>query len=181
MTQKPFLSSSCQCGQVKFEALGAPILTAVCYCASCQEAGRQLGLLASAPQLLDPDGGTGIVLCRKDRVRCLAGEDHLREHRLAPDSPTRRVVASCCNSAMFLDFTKGHWLSMYRGRFGPDAPAPEMRIMTKERRAGVELAGDVPSYESYPGKFMRKLIGAWGAMGFRRPQIPWGKTPLETA
>jgi hypothetical protein len=42
------------------------------------------------------------------------GFPRVEEHRLKPDSPTRRVVATCCNSAMFLDVTKGHWLSMYR-------------------------------------------------------------------
>ena len=45
------------------------------------------------------------------------GAEYLEEWRLKPNSPTRRVVATCCNSAMFLDFTKGHWLSMYRNRF----------------------------------------------------------------
>jgi hypothetical protein len=104
------------------------------------------------------------------------GQELLEEHRLKPESPTRRIVATCCNSAMFLDFTKGHWLSMFRSRFAAGAPPLEMRVMTKERRAGVELADDVPNYTGYSGKFMLKLIAAWIAMGFRRPEIPWGKT-----
>src|SRR5712671_5622189 len=54
---------------------------------------------------------------RKDRVHCVTGQEYLEEHRLKPDSPTRRVIATCCNSGMFLDFTKGHWLTMYRNRF----------------------------------------------------------------
>ncbi len=77
---------------------------------------------------------------------------------------------------MFLDFTKGHWLSMFRNRFAADAPPLEMRIMTKERRAGVALADDVPNYGGFSAKFMLKLIAAWMAMGFRRPEITWGKT-----
>jgi hypothetical protein len=44
----------------------------------------------------------------------MMGQEHLEEHRLEPDSPTRRVIAKCCNSAMFVDFTKGHWVSMFR-------------------------------------------------------------------
>jgi hypothetical protein len=63
------------------------------------------------------------------------GQQYLEEHRLKPDSPTRRVMAKCCNSAMFLDFTKGHWLSMFRNRFPAGAPPLEMRLITKERRA----------------------------------------------
>ena len=45
------------------------------------------------------------------------GAGYLEEHRLKPDSPTRRVIATCCNSGMFLDFTKGHWLTMYGTAF----------------------------------------------------------------
>jgi hypothetical protein len=175
--QPKHLSATCQCGQVKIEAVGPPILTGACYCSDCQEAGRGLEQLASAPPVLDSDSGTGVILFRKDRVWCVAGQDYLEEHRLKPESPTRRLVATCCNSAMFLDFTKGHWLSMYRNRFAAGAPPLEMRIMTKERRAGVELADDVPNYAGYSGKFMMKLIGAWIAMGFRRPEIVLGKTP----
>ena len=92
-------------------------LTASCYCASCQEAGSRFEQLPSAPPVLNPDGGTDYVLYRKDRVQCVTGQEYLEEHRLKPDSPTRRVIATCCNSGMFLDFTKGHWLTMYRNRF----------------------------------------------------------------
>src|SRR6202795_5278511 len=38
--QRKHLSARCQCGKVKFEAAGPPILTCSCYCTSCQEAGR---------------------------------------------------------------------------------------------------------------------------------------------
>jgi hypothetical protein len=169
------LSATCQCGKVKFETAGPPILTGACYCTDCQEAGRRFEQLAAAPPVLDPDSGTGVILYRKDRVQCVKGQEFLEERRLKPESPTRRVVAACCNSAMFLDFTKGHWLSMFRNRFAAGAPPLEMRVMTKERRAGVELADDVPNYAGYSGKFMLKLIAAWIAMGFRRPEIPWGK------
>jgi len=176
VTPHSHLSATCQCGKVRLEAAGPPILTGACYCADCQEAGRQLEQLASAPPVLDSGGGTEVILVRKDRVRCVTGQDHLEEHRLTPESPTRRLVATCCNSAMFLDFTRGHWLSMYRNRFATGAPPLEMRVMTKGRRAGVELANDLPNYAGYSGKFMVKLIGAWMAMGFRRPEIVLGKT-----
>jgi hypothetical protein len=159
-----------------FETVGRPILTGSCYCASCQEAGRRLEGLPSAPPVLNPDSGTDFVLYRKDRVRCVAGQEYLEEHRLKPESPTRRVIAACCNSAMFLDFTKGHWLTMCRNRFPAGAPPLEMRVMTKERRGGVELANDLPNYGGHSGKFMLKLVSAWIAMGFRRPEIALGKT-----
>jgi hypothetical protein len=173
--QHKHLFATCQCGKVKFEAVGPPILTVACYCMSCQKAGRRFEQLPSAPPALDADGGTGMILYRKDRARCLMGQQYLQEHRLKPDSPTRRVIATCCNSAMFADFTKGHWLSMFRNRFPTDAPPLEMRVMTKERRAGVALTDDIPSYSGRSGKFMLKLIAAWIAMGFRRPEVTLGK------
>jgi hypothetical protein len=174
--QHEHLSATCRCGKVKLEAMGQPILACSCYCASCQEAGRRFEQLACAPPVLNPDGGTDVVLYRKDRVRCVMGQEYLGEYRLKPDSPTRRVVATCCNSAIFLDFTKGHWLTMYRNRFPTGAPRLEMRVMTGERRGGIQLAGDLPNCDGRSGKFMLKLITAWIAMGLRRPEITLGKT-----
>jgi hypothetical protein len=77
---------------------------------------------------------------------------------------------------MFLDFTKGHWLTMYRNRFPAGAPPVEMRLMTRERRDGVVLTDDLPNYEGHSGKFMVRLVAAWIAMGLRRPEIDLGKT-----
>ena len=77
---------------------------------------------------------------------------------------------------MFLDFTKGHWLSMYRNRVPTGAPPLEMRVMTKERRIGVELGDELPNYNGRSGKVMLKLIASWIAMGLRRPEITLGKT-----
>ena len=171
---------TCQCGKVKLEAIGRPILVASCYCASCREAGRRFEQLPSAPPVLNASGGTDCLLYRKDRVRCVAGEEHLREHRLRPQSPTRRVLATCCNSAMFADFTKGHWLTLYRNRFPVDAPPVEARVMTKDLPEGVVLGGDVPTSAAYPATFLLKLIAAWAAMGFRRPEITWGKAIVSS-
>ena len=166
--------ASCRCGQTSFETVGAPILRAICYCASCQAAGRQFADLPGAPGVCDVDGGTDYVLYRKDRVRCLRGAEHLQDRRLTPASPTRRVLAACCNSPMFLDFSKGHWLSLYRGRI-PDYAGPvQMRVMTRERPNGADLPGDVPNYPGHSGKFMWKLLTAWAGMGFRIPGIIQG-------
>ena len=167
-TSSPALTAKCACGTVVFEAVGAPIVGAVCYCNSCQTAGRQIEELPSSPKVRDADGGTSYLLYRRDRVVCVSGGERLQEHRLKADSPTRRMVAACCNSAMAADFTKGHWLSMYRGRFPSDAPPIEMRVMTGRRAQDAQVSNDVPSYKTHSGKFMWRLLSARIAMLFDR-------------
>ena len=167
--------ATCRCGKVELEAIGRPILAASCYCTSCREAGSRFERLPAAPPVLTPDGGTDYLLYRKDRLRCVSGQELLEEHRLKPQSPTRRVLATCCNSPMFLDFTKGHWLTLYRDRFPAEAPPVEMRVMTKDRRDGVVLADDLPNHEGHSGKAMLRLLAAWIAMGLRRPEITLGR------
>ena len=81
------------------------------------------------------------------------------------------MYARCCNTAMFLDFTKGHWLTVYRGRLPNDIPPATMRMMTAERPEGVILPDDMANYPGHSRKFMLKLLRAWMAMGFRRPAV----------
>jgi hypothetical protein len=164
-------SVACRCGKVELEIVGAPIFRGICYCTSCQEAGRRHQAAPDVEAVLAEDGGTDYVLYRKDRVRCIQGGDLLEERRLKPDSPTRRMYARCCNTAMFLDFTKGHWLTVYRGRLPNDMPPAALRMMTAERPDGVTLPDDIANHPGHSGKFMLKLLGAWMAMGFRRPAI----------
>lgn len=164
--------ASCTCGQVTLEAIGAPILSAVCYCESCRTAARQFEQVPGAPSVLNAHDGVDYCLFRKDRVKIARGGSYLREHRLTASSPTRRVVASCCNAPMFADFTKGHWLTLYRDRLPDDAPPLEMGIMAKDRPAGAALPEDMPTYPGYPAIFIAKLLAAWVAMGFRRPKTP---------
>jgi len=171
VTQRRSLTASCRCGAVVLKVAGAPIVHTACYCASCQEAGRRIEQLPDAPPVLDADGGTDFVLYRKDRVLCVQGGERLEAHRLKPESPTRRMVAACCNSAMFLDFTKGHWLTIYRARIPESVPPLEMRVMTADRPEGVVLPEDVPNYTTHSGKFMWKLLAAWIPMGFRTPKV----------
>ncbi|MDF2115623.1 hypothetical protein PY365_08585 [Roseiarcaceae bacterium H3SJ34-1] len=161
---------------MRLETIGQPIMAAACYCTSCRKAGRLFEQLPFAPPVLNETGGAEYLLYRKDRVQCVAGQEYLEERRLKPESPTRRVLATCCNSAMFVDFTKGHWLTLYRNRFPAGAPPIEMRIMTRGRQDGATLADDMPNYESHSGKAMLRLLAAWVAMGFRRPEVTLGKT-----
>jgi len=136
--------------------------------------------LPAAPAVLETNGATRFVLYRKDRVRFLKGTHLLKELRLTPEAKTRRVVATCCNTPVFLEFTNGHWLSLY-GRLWPAGTLPplEMRTMTSDLPAGSALPDDVPNGKRQSFSFFVKLLGAWIAMGFRSPKIAFVNGELQ--
>lgn len=168
MMSKPPIIASCRCGSVKFEGTGNAIMSVVCYCDDCQEGARKIEMLPEALPVHDSDGGTAYLLYRKDRFRCMKGDQLLKDVRIRENSPTKRVVASCCNSAMFLDFEKGHWLSVYRARFADDTSPAEMRIQTRFRPRDANIPNDVPAYPGFPLKFMAKIMWARIAMLLHR-------------
>lgn len=107
----------CSCGNVEIEAFGIPIASAVCYCDSCQEGSRQIEALPNAVPILGPDGGTAYVLYRKDRLKYTKGAELLKGYQIDEKSNTSRVVATCCNSAMVMQFDDvRHWAPVFRGR-----------------------------------------------------------------
>lgn len=160
--------SACACGRVRFRAVGEPILGLVCYCDDCQKGAAGLEALPQAPAFREPDGGTPYLVYRDDRFSCVAGEELLTDYRLKDRAPTRRVVASCCNAAVFLKFGPGHWVSAYRARFEGDPPPIEMRTQTRFRRSADPLPADAPSYAGFGRNLFGKLIGARLAMLFGR-------------
>lgn len=171
------MTLSCACGEIHIEVARAPILSVECHCDSCRATGKRFEALRAkaAPPVREANGGTRFVMYRKDRVRFVTGEGGIREFRLTPTSPTRRVVAACCNTPLFLEFEKGHWLSLYAGLWpAPSRPKPEMRTMTSD--APGPLPDDLPNARHQSLGFMAKLLGAWIAMGFRSPKIAVGGT-----
>jgi hypothetical protein len=162
----------CSCGTVSLRASGKPIVSVECLCADCQSAGAVLQSLPGAPTIVDRNGATRFVLYRKDRLVCESGGDRLREHRLSTTSKTRRVVATCCNTPVFLEFTSGHWLSVYGCLWPPGTLPPlELRTMTRSRPDGVALPEDVPNPKTHTFSFYTRLFRAWAAMRFRSPNI----------
>ncbi len=170
------ISLKCSCGQTCLDVTGSPIASVECCCTSCQVSGLKLQQLRGAPQVLTDYETTPFVMYRKDRVRFVSGVETLREIRMSPDAKTRRVVATCCNTPIFLEFLQGHWLSIYAGLWPDDARPPlDMRTMAGDLPTSVTLPDDVPNPKKHSLGFYAKLMGAWIAMGFRVPAVP--KTP----
>lgn len=163
---------TCACGQCALALEGRPFVTAECHCTSCRTAGERLGGLPLARPMQLTNGGTHFVLYRKDKVLFIRGQDLLREYRLKADAPTRRVVASCCNSPIFLEFQGAHWLSLYASLWPADtAPQPELRTMTSDLGPGKVLDDSLPAGRLPTARFYWKLLAAWIAMGFKNPAI----------
>ena len=115
------------------EGVGKPIFSGVCYCQDCQQGGRRIECLPHAAPVLDADGGTAYLTYRDDRFNCISGAELLVSYKLNDSAPTQRLVASCCNAAMYLKFAPGHWTSAYRKRFTGELPPIEARSQTKHR------------------------------------------------
>ncbi len=159
----------CSCGSVEIEVIGAPITSVVCYCDDCQQGSRQIEALPRAGSVQDPDGGTAYVVYRKDRIKCSRGAELLMSHKIREKSATNRVIATCCNSAMLINFDDGkHWVDVYRSRMQGNIPPLQMRICTKFKPENSDVPSDVPSYPGYPFKFLAKLLAAWIPMLLHR-------------
>jgi hypothetical protein len=112
-----------------------------------------------------------VVLWREDMLKCIDGCERLQAHCLTPESPSRRIMASCCETPLFGDCMKGFSVSIYRGRIR-DAPLPSIRVMTSDLPDDVVPPDDgLPRYRGRPGKLMLSLVTTWVSMGFRLPKI----------
>lgn len=148
--------ATCACGQVAVELRGRSIYCAACHCEDCQRAADQLARLPTPDPVTDPYAGTHYLLHRRDRYTVERGA--LVPHRLRAGSPTRRMVAECCNTPVFVAFDNAqHWISVYRARVDP-APALQARIATKFHPGRAPLPDDVPAYRTFPLALVAQLL-----------------------
>jgi hypothetical protein len=158
---------SCACGKVAIQLEGSPMMANICHCNYCQKGSAEIERLPHAPHILDPYKGTPYALFRKDRAKIIQGSELCTDYRLEGEVKTRRVVAACCNSPLFLDFEPGHWVSFYLQRFGAPIPQVEMRIQTSCLPAGEMPDDGIPAFAGYAPGMMLKLLGSRAAMGLR--------------
>ena len=158
---------SCRCGQVQLTVDGPHIASVECLCSSCQSAARVLETLPDAEPVTDEKGATAFVMHRKDRVQMSAGRDRLKAHRLSQDAGTRRVIAACCSTPIFMELKGGHWLSLCASLWSKvERPEVEMRTMTGARD---DLPDDVPNLKTHSLGFYGRLFRRVDADGFSEP------------
>ncbi|MDB5832089.1 MAG: hypothetical protein JWR14_1919 [Caballeronia sp.] len=169
-TRKPTYVAHCQCGAVEISAWGQPIIVNACYCDDCQAAAQRLAVTANSGPASSVDGSTEFMMFRRDRIACTRGADRLLAMRLSAPSKTRRMIANCCATPMYMAFDdKRPWVSAFRTPFGADAPPVEMRICTRFKRSEEKAEDGLPSHPGYPPAMMVRILAAWPFMLFSRP------------
>src|SRR5688500_16004107 len=140
--------AQCACGSVQLQLQGAPIHCLICYCDDCQAGGLQIQALSPPPgRVLDADGGSDLLMYHRKRMQCVRGVQLLKPLKLRPGSATNRVVAACCNSAMYLCFDdRRFWVDIYRARLQKCGPPVQQRIFTSFMRDPSSLPRDVASH-----------------------------------
>ncbi len=165
-------SVTCRCGAVRLTLSGSSIMSSECMCTSCRSASDVFAALPDGIGMTDGKGATHVIIHRADKVACDAGAEHLQQHRLTPDSPTRRILASCCNTPMFLDFEPGHWVSLYGINWPEnDRPAVEYRMFCNDLTDASRLSNDVPNGRPMPLGAVWRLASTFALMGFRSPAV----------
>ena len=171
---------TCRCGEVHLTVESKPMLAVECQCESCRKASAFLSRLPGATAVSSATGGTQYVLYRKDRIRIVAGREWLRNFRLGPHTATRRVIATCCNSPVLVEFKGGHWASLYGNLWATGTlPRLDLRTQTGDAPPGTGLDRSVPAGGWETAKFYGKLFAAWAAMGFRSPPLALDTPEIE--
>lgn len=159
----------CACGSVEIVGHGKPISSLACYCDDCQAGARLIEALPGASPVLVDGGGSACVLYRKDRFDVARGEHLLAGIRLRPGTPTERMYATCCNSAMFTRFDSGpFWIPIYRARMVGHAPPLQMRVNTRFAPDVSAIPTDVPQHSGIAPRFALQLTLAFARMLLRR-------------
>ncbi len=139
----------CDCRKVRLRLHGACEASTICHCAECQTAAVVFRDQFDR-NIAEPGGGTTFGIWRKDRVECVMGADHLAGHRLVEESPSRRVIATCCDTPMFIDRKGRPWIGVFSDRFPDDRrPQPRWRTFCKDLADEPRDGFTIPRHSGY--------------------------------
>jgi len=162
----PVHTARCACGAVEIALSAPPIAALSCCCDDCQAAAARLEALPGAPAFREPCGGTPAVLFPRIALKVTRGRDKLTPHRLRDGSRTRRMVATCCNSFLYVTFDRGpFWVDVVSSRMA-DAPSPRWRIQT--RFCAEPPPDDIPNHPKYPQGLVWRIALAGVLAGLPR-------------
>lgn len=164
---RPLQTARCACGAVEITLDAPPIASLSCCCDDCQAAAQKLEALPGAPAFREPCGGTPAVLFPKTALKVTKGRDRLTAHRKHPGARTKRMVASCCNSFLYVAFDRGpFWVDVLSTRFDDPAPPPRWRIQT--RFLDTPPPDDLPNHAKYPQGLVWRIALAGVLAGLPR-------------
>ena len=127
-------TGGCQCGAVRYEASGEPIVVALCHCSMCRRAG-------AAPTV-------AWAMYAEYSVRMTTGAPAI--YRSSPEA-RRGFCAACGTQISFTaDFIPG-LIDLTVGSFDhPEGLPPSLHYWDSKRLPWLQLADGLPSYAEFP-------------------------------
>ena len=154
MSDQTTLAGGCLCGAVRYEATGAPGLSAICHCRMCQRAsgGPFMGLLFM------PTGA----------VRVTRGEP--RVYRSSPTS-NRHFCGDCGSPLFFERHTRSSTAVTVGSLDDPNVFRPRMHVCAESAMAWLDVRDDAPRHARKP-EGMTPLVEYDPCTGRTRPPEP---------
>lgn len=133
MPDQKTLTGGCLCGTVRYEASGAPSLSAICHCRMCQRA-------SGAPYM-------GLLFMPSNNVRVIKGGPHIYQ-----SSPTsNRHFCGQCGSPLFFERHTRSLTALVVGSLDdPNIFKPQMQVCLESAMGWVDTLDDALRYSQKP-------------------------------
>lgn len=128
------LEGGCQCGGVRYEATGAPVMAAICHCSMCRRA-------SAAPVVAWAMFQESLVVFTRDQPKIYASSEGAQ--RGFCEACGTQISFSAAYIPGMIDITIG---SMDQ----PDAITPQLHYWHSRHLAWAEFADDLPRHAEFP-------------------------------